>query len=222
MRRAATLCGLIVVFAFGASAQIRPESSLFLGSSFPALAATSPSPSAEAFAAPSAEPLPVPAEPQGVYGVVQNFNFQVYGGFTYFRFYELPGTTGNLDGFNVGMAYFPKAGNFGLVGEYAVGFAPQNGTLTVLDAGLGGVRFRIPNHRGEEVWAHCLVGLAHFVPLTLYGGDNSLALEAGGGLDIAPKNGRLAYRVEADVFGTYFFGTYQYSPKLSVGLVYKF
>ena len=69
---------------------------------------------------------------------------------------------------------------------------------------------------------HALVGLAHFVPLTPYGSDNALAIEAGGGLDIAPKNGRLAYRVEGDVIGTYFFGTYQYSPKISVGLVYKF
>lgn len=223
MRRAAVLCGVILVFAFGASAQTRSENSLFFGSTFPALTAAFASPVPGALAALPAEPAAMPAAPQGVYGVVQSYNFQIYGGFTYFHFYELPGTTGNLDGFNVGVSYFPKAGHLGLDAEYVAGFAPQNGTLTVLDAGLGGARYRVSNHRGDELWVHALAGVSHFVPLTPYGGDNAFAFEAGGGLDIAPKrNGRLAYRVEADVFGTYFFGTYQYSPKVSVGVVYKF
>ena len=223
MQRAAVLCGLILVFAFGASAQIRAGSSLFFASPLPALTAAAPSPSPEPFATAAPEPMPAPAEPQGVYGVVQNYNFQIYGGFTYFHFYELPGTTGSLDGFNVGMAYFPRAGHLGLDGEFEVGFAPQNGVNTTLDAGMGGARFRVSNHHGDELWVHALVGLAHFVPLTPYGNDNALAIEAGGGLDVAPRrNGRLAYRVEGDVVGTYFFGTYQYSPKIAVGLVYKF
>ena len=220
MRRSAILCGAILILAFGARAQIRPESTLFLGTSFPALSAAIPSPGPAAFAAP--EPAPAPA-PQGVYGVVPNYNFQIYGGFSYFHFYELPGETGNLDGFNVAAEYFPHAGHIGLDGEYAVGFAPQSGQLTVLDAGMGGVRFRVQNHRGDELWAHGLVGLAHFVPLTPYGGDNALVIEAGGGLDVLPKRGgRLAYRLEADVLGTYFFGTYQFSPKISIGAVYRF
>ncbi|HXX45672.1 MAG TPA: hypothetical protein VEJ38_13160 [Candidatus Acidoferrales bacterium] len=219
MRRAAVLWGAILVFAFGASAQTHSGNSLFFGSSFPTLTAAFASPSPGVLAALPAKP----AEPQGVYGVVQSYDFQIYGGFTYFHFYELPGTTGNLDGFNVGMSYFPKAGHLGLDAEYAVGFAPQDGILTVLDAGLGGARYRFSNHRGDELWVHALAGVAHFVPLTPYGGDNAFAFEAGGGLDIAPKrNGRLAYRVEGDVFGTFFFGTYQYSPSVSVGIVYKF
>jgi len=222
MRRAATLCGMILILAFGASAQIRPGSSLFLGSQFPALAAAVPSPNPEAFAVAAPEPIPAPAEPQGIYGVVQNFNFQVYGGFTYMHFYELPGTTGNLDGFNVSAAYYPHGGHLGLDGEFVAAFAPQNGVSTTLDAGMGGARFRVWNHHGGELWAHALVGAAHFVPQTPYGTENALAIEAGGGLDVAPRNGRLGYRVEADVLGTYFFGTYQYSPKISVGLVYKF
>ena len=222
MRRVATLCGLILVLAFGASAQIQPANSLLLGSKFPALAVTIPPSGPEAFAAALPEPTPAPPAPQGVYGVVPAFNFEVYGGFSYFHFYELPGITGSLDGFNVGISYYPKAGHLGVDGEFEAAFAPQNGVSTTLDAGLGGVKYRLLNHRGDALWVHGLVGGAHFVPLTPYGGESALAVEAGGGLDVSPKNGRLSYRIEADVLGTYFFGTYQYSPKISVGVVYKF
>jgi hypothetical protein len=223
MRHAATLCGLILVFAFGATAQIHPESSFFFGSPLPALAAAVPSASPGAFMPAAApEPTAAPAEPQGVYGVIQNFNFQIYGGFTYFRFYELPGTTGNLDGFNVSIVYYPHSGHFGLDGEFAAGFAPQNGVNTTLDAGMGGARFRVANRSGAELWVHALAGGAHFTPRTPYGGESAFAFEAGGGLDLTPRHHRLGYRIQADVLGTYFFGTYQYNPKISVGFVYKF
>lgn len=222
MRHAATLCGLILFLAFGASAQIRPQSSFFLGSPFPALTAAVPSPSPEAFAAAVPDPIAAPAEPQGVYGVIQNFNFQAYAGFNYFRFYELPGVTGNLDGFNVSVVYYPRAGHWGVDGEFAVGFAPQAGVNTTLDAGMGGGRVRLFGARGVELWGHALAGGAHFTPRTPYGGESAFAFEAGGGVDVAPRNRRLAYRVQADVLGTYFFGTYQYNAKVSVGIVYKF
>lgn len=221
MRHAAALCVLVLAFAVATSAQIQPQGSLILGSSFPALAAAVPSPGPVAFAA-GPEPVAAPPEPQGVYGVIQNFNFQVYGGFNYFRFYELPGITGDLDGFNVSLVYYPRAGHFGLDGEFAVGFAPQAGVNTTLDAGMAGGRFRVTNHRGAELWVHALGGGAHFTPQTPYGGETALSFEAGGGLDVAPHNGRLGYRIQADVLGTYFFGTYQYNPKVSIGIVYKF
>lgn len=222
MRYAAILCGLILTLAFGASAQIRPGSSLFLGAPFPALTAAAPYPSPAAFAAAAPEPIAAPAEPQGVYGVIQNFNFQVYGGFTYIRFYELPGITGNLDGFNVSVVYYPHAGHWGLDGEFTAAFAPQSGVTTTLDAGMGGGRFRVSGLRGVEVWAHALAGGAHFTPRTPYGSEGAFAFEAGGGIDLTPRNRRIAYRVQADVLGTYFFGTYQYNPKISLGIAYKF
>lgn len=223
MRHAATLCGLILVFAFEASAQIHPASSFIFGSPFPALAAAVPSPGLAAWTPAAApEAIASPAEPQGVYGVIQNFNFQFYAGFTYFRFYELPGTTGNLDGFNVSVVYYPRAGHIGLDGEFEAGFAPQAGVTTTLDAGMGGARLRVSSRHGAEVWVHALAGGGHFTPKTPYGGEGTFAFEAGGGLDLAPSNRRIAYRVQADVLGTYFFGTYQYNPKVSVGIVYKF
>ncbi|HXX21215.1 MAG TPA: hypothetical protein VEJ46_17595 [Candidatus Acidoferrum sp.] len=222
MRNAATLCGLLLIFALGTEAQVRPASSLFLGASLPALAAATPSPTPASLAAAEPSPLPDPPEPQGVYGVMQNFNFQAYAGFTYVRFYELPSTTGNLDGFNISIVYYPHAGHWGLDGEFAAAFAPQNGVNTTLDAVVAGGRFRLSSSRGVEVWVHALGGGAHFTPKTVYGGTGAVAFEAGGGIDLTPKHRRFAYRAQADVLGTYFFGTYQYNPKVSLGIVYKF
>jgi len=131
MRRVMTLCGLVVVFALGTDAQVRPQNSLFLGSSFPAIAAAFPSAGPAAIPAPT--PEPAPADPQGIYGVIQNFNFQISGGFTYMRFYEIPNTTGDLDGFNISLVYYPRGGHWGVDGEFVAAFAPQNGVTTTLD-----------------------------------------------------------------------------------------
>ncbi|HTR46874.1 MAG TPA: hypothetical protein VMM16_05745 [Verrucomicrobiae bacterium] len=220
MRRVMTLCGLVVVFALGTDAQVRPQNSLFLGSSFPAIAAAFPSAGPAAIPAPT--PEPAPADPQGIYGVIQNFNFQISGGFTYMRFYEIPNTTGDLDGFNISLVYYPRGGHWGVDGEFVAAFAPQNGVTTTLDAGMGGGRFRFIKGSGSEIWVHALVGGAHFSPQMPYGSESALASEAGAGIDLAPPHRRAAVRIEADALGTYFFGTYQVSPKVSVGLVYKF
>ena len=223
MRFTALVLGASLVFAAGASAQV-PTNGLLVNSQLPALALAVPNPSAVAYLPPAAaEPTPTPASTQQpVYGVLQDFNFQVYGGYTYLRFYELPGVTGNLDGFNVSAVYYPHGGHFGLDGEFVAAFAPQNGVGTTLDAGMGGGRFRLSGPRGIEIWTHALAGGSHFVPKTPYGGENAFAFEAGGGVDLTPSHRRLAYRVQADMFATYFFSTYQYNVKVSVGLVYKF
>ena len=64
------------------------SSSLILGLS------GSASPPAASAALESAEP------PQGVYGVKPIYPFQGYIGYTFLRFYEVPGTTVNTNGFN--------------------------------------------------------------------------------------------------------------------------
>ncbi|MGA2509667.1 MAG: hypothetical protein ABSG27_05505 [Candidatus Acidiferrales bacterium] len=223
MRYVASLGGVILLLAFGTSAQIRPESSLSFASPFPALAAAVPSANA-AFALPSAtaEPLGAAAEPQGVYGVTQNFNFQAYAGFTYLRFYELPTTTGNLDGFNFSVVYYPHGGRLGVDGELVAVFAPQGGVNTTLVMAMGGARYRFPTNRGFEPWVHALGGGAHFSPQTPFGGQGALGVELGGGIDLIPRRSRLSYRVQADLVETFFFGTYQANPKVSIGIVYNF
>jgi len=221
MRFAALVLGATLIFASSAAAQVNTSSSFLLP--VPTFAAV---PTAASPAYPAAEPEPASAGSatvrQPIYGVVQDFNFQAYAGFTYVRFYELPGITGNLDGFNVSLVYYPHAGHLGLDGEFVAAFAPQNGVGTTLDAGMGGGRFRLSGSRGIEIWAHALAGGAHFVPKTPYGGETAFTFEAGGGVDLTPSHQRLSYRVEGDLLATYFFSTYQYNPKISVGLVYKF
>jgi hypothetical protein len=47
------------------------------------------------------------------------------------------------------------------------------------------------------------------------------AYEAGGGVDIRAR-WRLSYRIEVDMVGTHYYNTYQYSPKVTAGIVIKF
>ena len=221
MRHVTILCGLIGILATGARAQVSPGGSYLVGSSFTAFAMNSPAEPASP-ADPRAEPTPSSSTHEPVYGVLQDYNFQVYGGLTYFRFYELPHTTGNLYGFNVSLVYYPHAGHWGADGEFAAGFAPQQGVSTTLDMGMGGGRFRVTGPRNIQFWVHALGGGAHFTPKTIYGSESTFAFEGGGGVDLTPTHSRLSYRVQADLLGTYFFGTYQYSPKVSFGVAYRF
>lgn len=181
------------------------------------LAAVSPMP---AFALP-ANPEPAP-EPQGVYGVLQNFNWQAYAGFTHFTFYELPGTTGQLNGFNFGLAYYPHGGHLAGEGEFDAAFAPQAGVNTHIAIVMGGVRYRFDVGRGLEVWAHGMVGGAHFSPRTAFGGQDALAGDLGAGADFNLHHSHLGLRGQVDWVPTHFFGTHQYNIKESIGLVYRF
>src|ERR1700683_2529556 len=103
MRHVAFLCGIFLILAFTAGAQVNSGPSLLLGSPMPALELATPTPAAAPV--PGADPLalgaPPEPEPQGVYGVIQNYNWQAYVGFTHFVFFFLPGVFGTLTGFNM-------------------------------------------------------------------------------------------------------------------------
>jgi hypothetical protein len=163
-----------------------------------------------------------PADPpQTVYGVHENYSWQAYLGYTYLRFYEVPGTTQNKNGFNYSMVYFINKW-IGADGEFVATFGSQSGTSSHLLLGMGGGRVRWAAPRGLELWAHGLAGESHFTPQTPYGGQSAMGFEAGAGVDINAHHRRLAYRVSGDMVGTRYFNTYQYSPKISVGVVFKF
>jgi hypothetical protein len=217
MRHFAFLCGAVLVFACSAGAQLGSTNSLFLGS-------PSPAPTAAAAALPGDRmAIASPDDPQGVYGVFIDFNFQAYVGYTYLRFYEVPNLTDNMNGASFSVVYYPHAGWFGPDGEVIAAFgSSQSGTTSKFASAMGGLRLRHAGPRGTEVWVHGLAGGAHFLPQTAYGSTNALSYELGGGIDVMPRHRRLGVRVEADVLGTNFFGTYQYSPKISAGIVYKF
>jgi hypothetical protein len=159
--------------------------------------------------------------PQAVTGVFEHYSWQVSGGYSFIRFYELPSITQNLNGFNFSLVYYFKDW-IGADGEFAAAFGTQSGVPAHFLFGGGGPRFRWSAPRGLEVWGHGLLGHTHFTPQTAAGPQGAFAYELGGGVDINAHHQRWAYRIEGDVIGSHYFGTYQFSPRLSAGIVFKF
>lgn len=150
-----------------------------------------------------------------------NYNWQAYVGYSFIRFYEVPGLQQSTNGFNYSMVYYLKNW-FGVDGEFAATRTSQSGINGWLLFGGGGPRFRWSGPRGIELWGHVLFGYSHLTPQTPFGTQGAFAYEAGGGGDLNILRSRWALRVGADMFGSHYFGTYQYSPKAFAGIVYKF
>ncbi|MGH9683225.1 MAG: hypothetical protein ACRD4S_06420 [Candidatus Acidiferrales bacterium] len=256
MRHFGMLLGAILLFAFGAAAQINSEnvqlmSSPFAGSSFDMLfdpldaagasrsasstASGAPGPAAVSFAeaeswSPESVDVGDPPPQESVSGVRVLYYTQISGGYTFFHFREGFGTSQNLNGFNISMQqYFPNRPHLGLDGEYfaALGsLGPGTGCVSdcrkVLQFGGGGLRYRRAEPRGIQVFARGLLGYSHFVPRTIFGGEGAFAYELGVGADLIGLNRRWGLRLQADMLGTRYFGQNQFSPKLSVGVVYNF
>jgi hypothetical protein len=244
MRKFGYLLGVALLFACATGAQVNPANSLSLPSPAASSAASLPAaplPSTvlaantaisgrflasneTALAFGEAPPAtPQPAEPpQGVQGVFQTYEWQAYVGYTYVRFFQVPGTEINTNGFNFSVQYYFYKDWIAADGEFVSTFGSQFGSTANYLMGLGGIRLRKSGPRGIELWAHLLGGGAHYTPQTAYGGEGSLAYEAGGGIDIDAHHHRLAYRLAVDAAGTNFFHTYQVSPKVSAGVVFKF
>lgn len=160
-------------------------------------------------------------EPQ-VQGVFKTYNWQATAGYTFFRFYVLPGVTVNMNGINLGMVFYPKGHWVGADGEFVSGWGSGFGQNVHYVQGMGGPRFRWSLPRGVEIWGHGLVGGAHEQPQTIFGSRGAFGYEVGGGLDFNIHGSRFAYRASANLVGTRFFSTYQYSPNVSAGIVFKF
>ncbi|MGH7837338.1 MAG: hypothetical protein ACREQC_05860 [Candidatus Binataceae bacterium] len=185
----------------------------------PAPAASSAIPEAPAVAT---QPSPSePASPQNVYGVIQTYSTQAYLGYTFFNFTQTSGTHMSMNGFNASMQQYLKPW-IAVDGEMFATFGSQKYPAQSFVWGGGGPRFRWSAPRGLELWAHGLVGYAVNQPRTQYGSTSAFAYEIGGGVDINAHHQRWAYRIQADAVGSNFFGTYQISPKISAGIVYKF
>lgn len=156
-----------------------------------------------------------------ILGVRPTYDWEFYAGYTFYRFYEVPSLRNTENGFDLGVTYFPNAGWIGFEGDLMATFGSQAGCISKFTLPSGGVRLRWVLSSGARVWVHGTVGGAHFFPQTAYGGQNAFAYQMGGGLDI-PHGRRLAFRIEADAVGTRFFQSYQYSPKISAGIVFQF
>jgi len=228
MRYTSFLFGAILFFAINVNAQINvvnPPAS----DAFPQVALLAPSENSFGFGAlPSASPGITAAgatgliaePPQQVQSVYETYRWQAYIGYEYLRFYQVPAITLNTNGFTYSMVYYLKDW-IGLDGELDATHLNEFNTGGWLLLGMGGPRFRWSAPRGLELWAHVLGGYSHFTPQTAFGNEHAAAYEAGGGVDIRFRS-RFAYRVEADMVGTHYFNTYQYSPKVTLGFVIKF
>jgi hypothetical protein len=197
MKHAAFLFGVILLFGASAGAQINSDNSLppapeagFASApvTSPTLLAATATPSSSAFDGPgtpissSAASGAKDAQQPTVYGVFQNYNWQAYVGYSFFRFYAAPKVTLNMNGVNLGIVYYPRGLWIGADGEF----------------------------------------MGEFGSYGRYGGQSAFAYEAGGGVDINIHHQRWAVRAQADLVGTRFFSTYQYSPKIAFGVVYRY
>ena len=167
----------------------------------------------------AADPNP-PEPPQGVYGVFPKFDWEASAGYTFLRFYEAPRTTPNTNGAYGSVVYYVKDW-IGAEGEVNAAFGTLSGSTSHFVLPGGGVRLRWPMSGGIEIWGHALAGVSNLSPETPYGKSTTFAYEAGAGIEIRTHR-RWAYRIEGDAVGTFFFNTYQVSPKVSAGVVYKF
>jgi hypothetical protein len=162
-------------------------------------------------------------EPQVVLSVHQTYAWQAYVGYSFFRFYESshPTIRENQNGVNWSIVYFWKDW-LGFEGEMAATYGHQGRQDSWFLFGGGGPRFRWSGPRGIELWGHALVGGSHFTPQTSFGKQEAFAYEVGGGADFHSPWQRIGYRVGADMVGSHYFSTYQYSPKVFAGIVFKF
>src|SRR5579864_6195834 len=122
MKQTAILFGAILLIVAAASAQantdttppVAPEASAAIAPGEPSLFALATPPALAAANEPGASNSGASGsnsndqQPPSVYGVFQNYNWQVNGGYTFFRFYVVPKVTENMNGLNLGMVYYPK------------------------------------------------------------------------------------------------------------------
>lgn len=239
MKHAAFLLGAILLCITSSSAQDTSANSLLFApsdtdlalaefSSVPveplvlASAATpvSTAPLAPALGSDSSSASPAP--PRDVFRVFQTYKWQTYVGYAFFRFFAFPSRKENMNGIDLGAVYYPTASWIGVDGDVLAQFGTFLNHSSRFTTYMGGPRFRWEGPRGIELWAHGLAGFAKFLPQTAYGSQTAFSYEAGGGADIGVYRRRIAYRVEVDAVGSHFFRTNQVSPKISVGVVYRF
>jgi hypothetical protein len=141
-------------------------------------------------------------------------------GYTFISFQEAPGVgTSNNSGVNATATYYDD--RVGVEGDFTGTFGTLNGQSSQLMFGGGGVRYRLPHYRSFEPWVHAVGGYAYSTPKLSYGTNDAFGYKLGGGFDLHPRHARIGYRVSADLFGTRFFGTYQLSPEVTVGIVFR-
>ncbi|HXW61715.1 MAG TPA: hypothetical protein VEJ45_03890 [Candidatus Acidoferrales bacterium] len=233
MRHVVLLLGAILIFALNAHAQTTMnDSPAELSPVQPSAATVTPIGTAMLALATAPPPFPNPlgassgGSPQvpTVQGVFPDYYWRIYAGYSFFRFYisSKPSVTVNTNGLDFGIVYYPHVGWIGVEGQFVGEYGGLFDQGLKFGLGLGGVRFRWSAPRQAEVWGHALVGGTRFSPQTAFGGQGAFAFEAGAGVDLGSHRKRWAIRGEADLVGTRYFSTYQYSPRFAGGVVFKY
>jgi hypothetical protein len=165
-----------------------------------------------------------PQQPPSVYGVFPSYPWELYAGYSFFRFYiaSKPSVTENMNGLDFGIDYYPNSSWFGIEGQFFLELGSLFGQSSKFALVSGGPRLRWSAPRGVELWGHFLVGYTRFIPQTAFGGQNAFAFEAGGGADLGSRRSRFAIRLEGDLVETRYFSTFQSSPRFAAGVVYKY
>jgi hypothetical protein len=218
-----------VIFAWNAPAQVNTNYSLPNVALVPTVtpsgttlfaSTAAPSPFPDPLASRGAAPDQTPT----VYGVFPDYYWRAYLGYSFFRFYitSKPDITKNTNGLDLGIVYYPHLGWIGIEGQFVGEYGGLFNNSLKFGFGGGGVRFRWSAPRQAEVWGHVLVGGTKFIPQTAFGSQGAFAWEVGGGVDLGSHRSRFAIRAEADMIATFFFSTYQYSPRFAGGIVYKY
>ena len=82
------------------------------------------------------------------------------------------------------------------------------------------VRWIKPN--GIDLWVHALFGGSYITPQTPYGGQGTVTGVFGAGADFERPSPAHGAALHLDGVATHYFGTFQFSPKVSAGIAYKF
>lgn len=171
-------------------------------------------------AAPVASAALAARAPQVIYRGMENDRWELGLGFTYVKF-RSPAIDENMLGLNTSVAYFTREW-IGVEGNITAAFGGKIflNERTKYGGFTGGPKI-VMRRRGWEPWAHALVGMAHVNPKLGNFGKNGVAVQVGGGADIA-LCGPLAVRMEGDWVLTHLYALWQNNFQVVTGLVLRF
>ncbi len=141
------------------------------------------------------------APPQDVTSVFETYAWQLYGGYTFLRFYELPGITPNMNGFNFSVVYYWKDW---LGARWRIRRDSRNSRATLAPGSCSAAAVRVfvgprkkESNSGRMPWSAIRTSRRRRPPAI----QHAFAYELGGGVDL-PFKPRWALRLGADAMCT--------------------
>jgi hypothetical protein len=170
---------------------------------------------------PSANPSPAPPAPKFFFGNSEDFRIQLGITYQHVVFRSTP-FNANLNGIRTSLSYYLNDW-LAVEGNTIEAFGTKVFGETAkyyLYTGGGRIAWR-DQRRKYEPWMHFLVGGIHMIPQTALGGQNSFALQVGGGTDLR-YNTRISFRFEGDYVRSQLYSESQNNFQFGAGLVLHF